>query len=464
MSRLLWNQLKGQLGPFVENAFSSTTTQTASRVVVDPRTAQPICNVAEATSSHVDAAIASAKKAESAWSSQSGLRRDALFNLAKALERHQDDMAEIEMLQTGKSRSDASYEVSDTVECFKFFAGYADKLFGQSLSNTVTVREPYGTVGLVTSFNYPLMLAGWKLAPALAAGNCVLLKPAPQTPLTSLALAYLAAPYLPPGVLSVLPGGTETGQRVIDMVDKASFTGSTRAGQAIMRRQSDRLLPLVLECGGKNPAIVLKDADLDATVEHVALGAFSNAGQNCCAISRVLVHEKIHDEFIQKLQGYVQQKIQDFEPLIDEAQFSRVQSFLTDKQQKPAFTAPNPYTRGYYIPPTVFTNVKDSHRLATEEIFGPVLSVLEPFSTVDEAIHRTNASQYGLAAGVFSRDYKQARRVAQALHTGYVWINMYNIMPPYSPFGGRKLSGVGNDLGQAAVEEFTFVKTIMADL
>ncbi|KAI9477064.1 Aldehyde/histidinol dehydrogenase [Zychaea mexicana] len=464
--RKAWNSL----GPYIRGQFQTSISR--ARPIINPSTGKSTSDyvVTEATVDHVKEALVSARQAQASWQSTSGSeRRDALLGWADALARNRDAMTDLERLQTGKPREDAEYEINDTIECMRYFAGYADKLFGHSMvDNTlhsITLREPYGVVGLVVSFNYPLMLAGWKLSPALAAGNCVVLKPAPQTPLTALALADLATDILPPGVLSVLPGDAEVGRAVMDGVDKASFTGSTRAGQAIMQQQAQRLTPLTLECGGKNPVIVLKDADIQEAAGHVALGAFSNAGQNCCAVSRVLIERSIHDAFVDAVIQEMDRAV--YGPLIDQNQYNRVQDYL--QQQKPAHVGTAPSTQqtiggGFFVPATLFTDVPDDAPLATEEIFGPVLSVLEPFDDIDSAIQRANKSPYGLAAGVFGKNQRQTHHVASKLRTGYVWVNTYNIMPPYNPFGGRKLSGIGNDLGQAALDEFTFVKSVVTGL
>ncbi|KAG2224637.1 hypothetical protein INT45_007882 [Circinella minor] len=475
-----WNAL----GPYIRGGFQ--TSPTRARLIIDPCTGKQTTTkhvVTESTIDHVDQALLSARQAQRDWESTTGSqRRDALLGLANNLSRHRESLTDLERIQTGKPRDDAEYEINDTIECIRYFAGYADKLFGHSMIDnnnklhSITVREPYGVVGLVVSFNYPLMLAGWKLAPALAAGNCVLLKPAPQTPLTALALADLASDYLPSGVLSVLPGGSQIGQRILEGVDKASFTGSTKAGQLIMQQQAQRLIPLTLECGGKNPVIILEDADIEEAAGHVALGAFSNAGQNCCAVSRVLVHRSIHDKFVDCVKNEMD-KI-DYGPVIDKNQYSHVQSYLQQHNSnkhcnEPTYIGAPPPTLqqlqhetkdGYFIPATLFTDVSDDTPIATEEIFGPVLSILKPFDDIESAIQRANNSPYGLAAGVFGKDQRQTHHVASRLHTGYVWVNTYNLMPPYNPFGGRKLSGIGKDLGQAALDEFTFVKSIVTGL
>ncbi|KAI8056320.1 aldehyde dehydrogenase domain-containing protein [Gilbertella persicaria] len=339
-----------------------------------------------------------------------------------------------------------------------------------------TTREPLGTVSLITSFNYPLLLTGWKLGPALAAGNCAIVKPAPQTPLSSLALADLATDILPPGVLNVLPGGVDVSQALIDQTDKTSFTGSTKVGQEIMRRAANRLLPLTLECGGKNAAIVCEDADLESAVEHIAMGAFSNAGQNCCAISRVLVQRSIYDKFLQQLTNTVEtswratidSKESEFHylygPLIDKHQYLRVKKYIEGNHPPLIAGKIREPNQGYFIPPTLFAHIPDDSPLAVEEIFGPVLSILTPFDDLNEAVERVNRSEYGLAAGVFSQDLKKAHYAANKIKAGYVWVNTYNIMPPSLPFGGRNLSGIGKDLGTSAIEAFSFEKSIMMAL
>ncbi|KAI8068863.1 aldehyde dehydrogenase domain-containing protein [Thamnidium elegans] len=342
--------------------------------------------------------------------------------------------------------------------------------------HTYTTREALGTVALITSFNYPLLLTGWKLAPALAAGNCAIVKPAPQTPLSSLALAELASDILPAGVLNVLPGGVQVSQALIDRTDKTSFTGSTLVGQDIMRRASDRLTPLTLECGGKNAVIVCKDSNLDQAVQDIAMGAFSNAGQNCCAISRVYVDEVIHDEFIHKLTKVVKdnwkasidsQNDTDnlYGPLIDMNQYERVKKYI-DQREPTVVGEINSVTatNGYFVPPTIYTQVQDTDAIASEEIFGPVLCILKPFKDLNEAIERVNKSPYGLASGIFTNDLRCAHEAANRIKAGVVWVNMYNIMPPSLPFGGRNMSGIGKDLGKTSLDEFSFEKTIMMNI
>ena len=294
--------------PYIHGQFVKPSEHVRS--LINPVNKKPVATLHETSPSQVEEALASAKQTSSEWQTSPKLRRDTMLRLAARLENHEHDMAHIESIQTGKPMADALYEMSDVVDCLRHFAGYCDKIYGQSQQfpdmQTFTHREPLGTVALITSFNYPLLLTGWKLAPALAAGNCAIVKPAPQTPLSSLTLAELSMDILPPGVLNVLPGDIHVSQALIDRTDKTSFTGSTLVGQEIMRRASNRLTPLTLECGGKNAAIVCEDSDLDKAVEDVAMGAFSNAGQNCCAISRVLVHKSIYDTFLERLTHHLQ--------------------------------------------------------------------------------------------------------------------------------------------------------------
>ncbi|KAI8885088.1 aldehyde dehydrogenase, partial [Backusella circina FSU 941] len=427
---------------------------------------------------HVEEAVLSSKKAADDWAAYPNRRRDCMLTLADRLEKNEHDMASIEVMQTGKPMSDALFEMRDVVDCIRHFAGYSDKLFGQAQQlpdyHAYTTREALGTVSLITSYNYPLLLTGWKLAPALAAGNCAIVKPAPQTPLSTLALADLSRDILPPGVFNVLMGtDPDISRALMDRTDKTSFTGSTPTGQDIMRRAADRLTPLTLECGGKNAVIVCNDADLKSTIDLVAMGAFSNAGQNCCAISRVLVHQSIYTQFIKELKTVIQDTWRPtidnddqynlYGPLIDDQQYKRVKSIIDQCPLKPEITGAcyHQEEEGYFIPPTVYTNVPDDASIARHEIFGPVLSILKPFDSMQEAIERVNALEYGLAAGVFSNDFKKAYRAANQIKAGIVWVNSYNVLPSSFPFGGRKLSGVGKDLGKSALDEFTFEKSVL---
>ncbi|KAG1146625.1 hypothetical protein G6F37_002590 [Rhizopus arrhizus] len=455
--------------PYIHGQFLNSSAG-PRRSLINPVNGQLLCEYSETTLETLEAALLSSQSVTTEWADQPRYRRDCLLKLADRLEKHDHDLAVLESQQTGKPWSDALAEVTDTVDCFRHFAGYCDKHFGTAHLNAMTVREPLGVVALITSFNYPLMLTGWKLAPALAAGNRALVRPAPQTPLSTLALADLATGLLPPGVLNVLPGGSvEVSQALTDRTDKTSFTGSTRVGQEIMARLSKQLIPVTLECGGKNAVIVCEDADLASVVPQIASGAFSNAGQNCCAISRVLVHQSIHDAFLEALRESIKDWKPVYEesgelygPLIDEKHYTRVKKTMEEYPENPVIVGELDTAKGgYFVPPTVYAHVEDNALLAQEEIFGPVLSILKPFKSLDEAIERVNQSKYGLAAGVFSQDYQKARKAASQIKAGMVWINMYNVTSNALPFGGTKLSGIGKDLGKTALDNFTFEKTVM---
>ncbi|KAI9277417.1 aldehyde dehydrogenase domain-containing protein [Sporodiniella umbellata] len=441
-----------QSAPYIHGQFVSSSNG-PRRQLINPVNEKVLCEYEETTMTQLDAALLSSHSVLG-WDDPK-YRRDCLLKLADQIARHDHDLAWLESQQTGKSVADALDEITDSVDCFRHFAGYCDKPLGTALGmSSWTIREPIGVVALITSFNYPLMLAGWKLAPALAAGNCALLRPAPQTPLTSLALAELST--LPAGVLNVLPGGNiEVSQALIERADMTSFTGSTRVGQEIMTRNVG-LKPLVLECGGKNTVIVCKDADLDLAAVHIAGGAFSNAGQNCCAASRVLVHHSVHDAFLVCLQKHLECEC----PIIDSSHYARIKKIMADYPEKPVMVGLKK-EQGYFVPPTVYAHVEDNASIAQEEIFGPVLCILNPFDEVEEAIERANGTKYGLAAGVFSQNYQQAQKIAQTLKAGTVWINTYNSTNNALPFGGTKLSGLGKDLGKSALDSFTFEKTVM---
>lgn len=482
MSKLWPITGKRFLTPYIHGQFVKPSKEHA-RKLVNPVNKKESAIVHETSPSQVEEALMSAKQSFSEWQASPKFRRDRLLALADRLEQHEHDMAQIESLQTGKPLGDALYEMGDVVDTLRHFAGYCDKIYGVSQlfsdMHTYTTREALGTVSLITSFNYPLLLTGWKLGPALAAGNCAIVKPAPQTPLSSLALAELATDILPPGVFNVLPGGSQVSQALIDRTDKTSFTGSTKVGQDIMRRAANRLTPLTLECGGKNAVIVCEDSDLDKAVQDVAMGAFSNAGQNCCAISRVLVHKSIYGPFLEKISSSVKSSWKAtldaggeatdnlYGPLIDQSQYTRVMNYVGNNRKKPVVIGeinPSTTTNGYFVPPTIFADVQDDDPLACEEIFGPVLSILKPYDRIEEAIERVNKSPYGLASGIFTKDLKKAHLASSKINAGVVWVNMYNIMPPSLPFGGRNMSGIGKDLGKSALDEFTFEKSVMMNI
>lgn len=483
------------LRPFINGQFISSTLP-VFRTLINPATSDPLADIQDGSPADVDLAVESARVSmKTTWGNFPGrARRDVLLLLADAMRTHTEDLIRIESLNTGKPYHEARSDVEDSIECFRHFAGHADKLSARSFAteegqHSYTLREPLGVVGLITSFNYPLLLASWKLAPALAAGNAVVLKPAPQTPLTSLALAKLAATYtnLPPGALNVIPGGMDVGAAIASHVhvDHCSLTGSTAAGRAVMSAAAaSNLKTVTLECGGKNPAFVCADADLDSAVEEVFVGAFSNAGQNCCAVSRLYLEKPIHNEFLEKLKARAKKayigdpavsREVNLGPLIDEEHLLQVELAIT-RALTTTQLPPNVLTgavfnqcgsfrlgdRGYFVEPTIFTDVPDLHYLAREEIFGPVLAVLSPFTDVAEAVHRANeGAPYGLAAGIFTRDIAKAQYVVRNMRAGMTWINCYNLVPHRLAFGGRGLSGIGKELGNDAIDEFSFNKSVL---
>ncbi|CAM0136416.1 unnamed protein product [Umbelopsis sp. WA50703] len=461
------------LRPFVAGQFVEASLQTVSHQLIDPRTAKPSETLQEATAAHVDLAVQCSNQCD-IWRTSQKRRRNLLHEYANKLEKHMQDIVHAEQIQTGKPDGDALSDVQEAIECFRHFAGYADTLTGSAMDTedrlmAHTVREPKGVVGIITSFNYPVSLAAWKLAPALAAGNSVIVKPARQTPLTALLMADLARGVFPESAISVLPGGADVGESIASHTGIAhvSFTGSTKVGQKVMQAAAtSNIKSVTLECGGKNAAVVCKDANIDLVAESVVNGAFSNAGQNCCASSRLLIQRDIHQRVVDQILDRASklQRDRDLGPLIDQAQYDRVLGYIERATETLSLGGKPWAANGYYVAPTVYTNVKDSSPLASEEIFGPVLAVLDPFDDPSEAVTRVNASPYGLACGIFSQDMAMAQRMARNIQTGVVWINTYNYLPMRVPFGGAKMSGIGKDLGREAMDEFTFIKSIMTPI
>ncbi|ORX80534.1 aldehyde dehydrogenase [Basidiobolus meristosporus CBS 931.73] len=468
---------------FIGNRFVDSLSSITPRLLLNPATGKPLAEVTEGSSEDVDRAVSSAQEAlQGEWGEWNGRqRRDALNLLARTLSENVEELAYLESVNAGKPLAEAHWEINESIECFKHFSGYADKIRGSSYQvdnglHSYTVREPAGVCGLITSFNYPLLLASWKLAPALATGNTVLLKPAPQTPLTALAVARLISDrdIFPKGVVNVVTGGASVGEAISKhaLVDKCSFTGSTHVGKQILAHSAaTNLKRVTLELGGKNPLLVAEDANIAQAVEEVFVAAFSNAGQNCCAGTRLYLSEKIHEEFLAKLQQKLSHVLAttdlehpdcQYGPLIDERQYTKVKGFIDRARAKYNSLESNApqATGGYFIEPTVFYGVDDDAEIAQEEIFGPVLTVLKPFKEFEEALERANRTQFGLAAGLWSKDPKKIAMFSRRIQAGINWVNCYNISNPYMPFGGFKLSGLGKDLGKEAIDEFTRVKSV----
>ena len=457
--------------------------------VINPATEETIAEVASATRDDVDAVVAAARAALAGpWGAMPARERGRLlWKLGERLMLRADEIARLETLHNGKPISESRHiEIPAAAECLQYFAGWADKIQGETIpvkgSQLVyTRREPLGVVAAIVPWNFPLLLATWKVGPALATGNTVILKPASQTPLTALALGEMAIEVgFPPGVLNVMTGGGATlGQALVEHpgIDKIAFTGDTSTGRGIMRSAADTLKSITLELGGKSPNIVFADADLDAAQRGATMGIFYGKGEVCAAGSRLLVDRSIKDEFIDKVANRAK-KMMPGDPLdpktrlgaiSSKAQLERVLGYVdVGKREGATLVAGGSRTdigtgKGYFMQPTVFAGVTPEMTIAREEIFGPVLAAIE-FADVEEAIARANQSMYGLAAAVWTRDIKKAHYVALQLKAGTVWVNTYNVYDAAAPFGGYKQSGIGRELGQHALEYYTQVKTVWVEL
>jgi acyl-CoA reductase-like NAD-dependent aldehyde dehydrogenase len=459
----------------------------ASFTTVNPATEEPITHVSEAQAGDVDRAVKAARKAfsEGAWPRLAPADRSRiLWKIGDLLEKHLQEVAELETLDAGKTITEASrVDVPMAADCFHYFAGWATKIEGETVavrapSLNYTLREPLGVVGQIIPWNFPILMAAWKVAPALAAGNTVVLKPAQQTPLSALRLAEIAQEAgLPPGVLNVVPGkGTIAGTALVEHpgVDKIAFTGSTEVGQDIMRRATGSLKRLTLELGGKSPNIIFADADLDAAVRGAGNGIFFNKGEVCTAGSRLFLEESLHDAFLDRLQAQTAKLVQGdpldpktrVGPQVSKEHMERVLGFIDKGKSEGARLVcggSRPEGKGYFVRPTIFDDVNGGMTIAREEIFGPVLSVIR-FRDFDEVISAANQSRYGLAAAVWTRDIKKAHRAARALQAGTVWVNSYGLFDNAMPFGGYKMSGFGRELGHHGLLEYTQTKSVWVDL
>jgi acyl-CoA reductase-like NAD-dependent aldehyde dehydrogenase len=457
--------------------------------VVNPATEEIVAEVASADRADVDAAVRAARAAlNGPWSKMSARDRGRLvWKVGDALLERADEIARLETLHNGKPIFESrQIEVPAAAECFEYYAGWADKLHGETIPVrgeylTYTLREPVGVIAAIVPWNFPLLLTAWKVAPALACGNTVIIKPASQTPLTAIALAEIAAEIgLPPGVLNVITGpGSTVGQMLVEHpgIDKIAFTGDTSTGKGIMRGAAETLKKITLELGGKSPNIVFADADLDAAIRGATTGIFYGKGEVCAAGSRLLVDKTVKNEFIDKVAARAKKMVPG-DPMDPKTRLGAVASkkqleidlryIEVAKKEGAELVAGGARAdigtgKGYFLQPTIFDRVTPEMTIAREEIFGPVLATIE-FGDVDEAIARANDSTYGLAAAVWTRDIKKAHHVARRLQAGTVWINTYNVYDTAAPFGGYKQSGFGREMSVHALEHYTQLKSVWVDL
>jgi acyl-CoA reductase-like NAD-dependent aldehyde dehydrogenase len=455
----------------------------------NPATEEPLAEVAEAGEPDVDAAVRAARKAfdEGPWPRMSGAERGAiLWKLADLLAANLTEIAEIETLDAGKPIADTTrVDVPITIAAFRYFAGFADKIQGETIPSRMgtfnyTLKEPLGVVACITPWNYPLLLASYKVAPALACGNTVVLKPASQTPLSALRLGEIALEAgLPPGVLNVIPGpGGAAGNALAGHpgVDKIAFTGSTAVGSRVMQTAAKNCTKVQLELGGKSPNIVFADADVEEAAKGATFGIFANKGEICTAGSRLFVEGKVHDDLLAKVidraakmkQGDTLDPKTRLGPQVSREQRESILGYIEQGKKEGAKLVagggpPTDLAKGFFVRPTIFDEVSNEMTIAREEIFGPVLSVIR-FDSFDDLIRLANETAYGLAAGVWTRDIKKAHKAARLIQAGTVWVNTYNLYDPSTPFGGFKRSGFGRELGAAAIDEYTQRKSIWIDL
>ncbi|SPO03800.1 probable aldehyde dehydrogenase [Cephalotrichum gorgonifer] len=485
VSTPLTGPYKQPIGLFINNEWVEGVNKTKFDVI-NPSTEEVITSVCEATAADVDLAVAAARKAyTTTWRAVPPQERGRLLlKLADLAEANKELLAAVESLDNGKSIGNARGDVGAVIGCLRYYGGWADKIEGKTLDIdpgklNYTRQEPIGVCGQIIPWNFPLLMFAWKIGPALATGNTIVMKTAEQTPLSALVFANLVKEAgFPPGVLNIISGfGKTAGAAIAEHmdVDKVAFTGSTLVGRAIMKAAAaSNLKKVTLELGGKSPNIVFNDADIDATIEWVNFGIYYNHGQCCCAGTRIYVQEGIYDKFLEAFKKRANNtKVGDpfdeatFQgPQISQLQYDRIMGYIESGKSEGATVevgGEREGDKGYFIKPTIFSNVKPEMKIMQEEIFGPVCAIAK-FKDEEEVIGLGNESTYGLAAAVHTKDLTTAIRVSNALHAGTVWVNCYNVLHHQQPFGGYKESGIGRELGEAALANYTQTKSVCINL
>jgi len=454
---------------------------------VNPANEEILARVAEGDKADIAAAVAAARQAfeSGRWQSMGPHQRARyLLKIAELVETHAEELAELITLDNGKPISESIVEVGRTADTFRYYAGWATKFYGETNPSgpeffNYTLREPVGVCGQIIPWNGPLSTISWKVAPALAFGNTLVLKPAEQTPLPAVRMGELICEAdLPAGVVNIVTGfGSSAGAALAahPNVDKVAFTGSTEVGKLILEAAAGNLKRVSLELGGKSPNVIFPDAPLEAAVALSATGVFRNQGQVCCAATRMFVQERIYDEFAERMAAAAEairlgeplDRATTMGPLVSNEQYQRVLGYLRLARDEGAQVRTGgergPQAKGYFVKPTIYTAVRNEMRIAQEEIFGPV-AVLIPFTDETDAVLQGNATTYGLGAGVWTRDISRAHRVARALKAGSVWVNCYGLIDPIAPFGGYKQSGFGRELGPQSIDLYTQIKSVYVKL
>ena len=457
---------------------------TGSEDLINPATGKVFASVAVGTKADVDQAVEAAKAAQVGWAAMAvGERSAAMMAFADALEAHTEELANLESLNAGKAtKITLTGDIPFAIDNLRYFAAVVRRQEGSAMGEYVggytsmIRREPIGVVGAITPWNYPFMMAIWKIAPAIAAGNAIVIKPAPNTPITTIRLAEIALEAgLPEGLINVVTGGVEVGEAICTHPDigMISFTGSTRTGQRVAELASPLIKRVTLELGGKAPFLVFADADIEAAAHGAVVGAYVNSGQDCTAATRIYVQEAVFDQFLARFTELSKQMIvgdpfdadTDIGPLSSQAHLHKVKGYVEEakKQGTEVITCTEVPSEGFYFPPTILVNPAQTDACVCEEIFGPV-PVVKSFSTEEEAIALANDTPYGLAASVWTLNVQRAMRVSKAIQAGTVWVNDHLPIASEMPHGGFKQSGIGKDMSYYALEEFTVVKHVVFDI